>query len=148
MIIDIFQYRTRAINNRGLNSGKTFWVIVCGYYSREVTIQEKLFCTAMSTTLFLRNFYKNFQKTLGFLSLDFRILINFTLHEFLFHVLGFCSRKKKSKVSNESLSETHAGQHLPKDVVPKLKFLVNEYIIDRNCLTQPNLVRFLKFLSC
>ena len=129
-------YRTRAINNRGLNSGKTFWVIVRGYYSREVTIQEKLF----STTLFHRNFYKNFQKTLGFLSLDFRILINFTLHEFLFHVLGFCSRKKKSKVSNESLSETHASQHLPKDVVPKLKSLVNEYIIDRNCLTQPILV--------
>ena len=70
------------------------------------------------------------------------------LHNFLFHVLGFCSRKKKCKVSNESLSELHMGQHLPKDVVPKLKFLVNEYIIDRNCLTQPYLVRFLKFLSC
>ena len=36
-------YRTRAINNRGLYSGKTFWALVCGYYSREVTIQEKLF---------------------------------------------------------------------------------------------------------
>ena len=141
-------YRTRAINNRGLYSGKTFQPLVCGYYSREVTIQEKLFCTAMSTTLFHRNSYKNFQKTLSFLSLDFRILINFTLHEILFHVVGFCSSKKKSKVSNESLSETHAGQHLPKDVVPKLKFLVNEYIIDCNCLTQPYLVRFLKFLSC
>ena len=44
-------YRTRAINNRGLYSGKTFWLLVCGYYSREVTIQEKLFCTAMSTTV-------------------------------------------------------------------------------------------------
>ena len=55
-----------CINNRGLNSEKTFWVIVRGYYSREVTIQEKLFCTfSMSTTLFHRNFYKNFQKTLG-----------------------------------------------------------------------------------
>ena len=63
-------YRTRAINNRGLYSGKTFWLLVCGYYSREVTIQEKLFCTAMSTTLFHRNSYKNFQKKLGFLSLD------------------------------------------------------------------------------
>ena len=63
-------YRTRAINNRGLNSEKTFWVIVRGYYSREVTIQEKLF----STTLFHRNFYKNFQKTLGFLSLDYQDL--------------------------------------------------------------------------
>ena len=68
----IIDYRTRAINNRGLYSGKTFWPLVCGYYSREVTIQEKLFCTAMSTTLFHRNFYKNFQKTLGFLSLDYQ----------------------------------------------------------------------------
>ena len=45
------EYRTRAINNRGLYSGKTFWPLECGYYSREVTIQEKLFCTAMSTTV-------------------------------------------------------------------------------------------------
>ena len=45
------EYHTRAINNRSLNSGKTFWAFVCGYYSREVTIQEKLFCTAMSTTV-------------------------------------------------------------------------------------------------
>ena len=59
------RYRTRAINNRGLYSGKTFWPLVCGYYSREVTIQEKLFCTAMSTTLFHRNFYKSFQKMVG-----------------------------------------------------------------------------------
>ena len=49
------KYRTCAINNRGLNSEKTFLVIVRGYYSREVTIQEKLF----STSLFHRNFYKN-----------------------------------------------------------------------------------------
>ena len=114
-------------------------MLVCGYYSREVTIQEKLFCTAMSTALFHRHFYKSFQKTLGFLSLDSQDLDQF--HWVLFS-------KKKSKVSNESLSETHVGQYLPKDVVPKLKFLVNEYIIDRNCLTQPYLVRFLKFLSC
>ena len=38
-------YCTRAINNRGLYSGKTFLVLLCGYYSREVTIQKKLFGT-------------------------------------------------------------------------------------------------------
>ena len=53
------KYHTRAINNRGLNSGKTFWALVCGYYSREVTIQEKLFCTAMTTTLFQRHLLHN-----------------------------------------------------------------------------------------
>ena len=46
------KYRTRAINNRGLNSGKTFWALVCGYYSREVTIQEKLFCTGYFLQLY------------------------------------------------------------------------------------------------
>ena len=63
------KYCTHAINNRGLYSGKTFWPLVCGYYSREVTIQEKLFCTAMSTTLFQKDFIKIFRK-LGFLSPD------------------------------------------------------------------------------
>ena len=75
------EYRTCAIINRGLNSEKTFWVIVRGYYSREVTIQEKLFCTfSMSITLFHRNFYENFQKTLGFLSLGYQDLDCKTCH--------------------------------------------------------------------
>ena len=46
------KYRIRAINNRSLNSGKTFWAEVCGYYSREVTIQEKLFCTGYFLQLY------------------------------------------------------------------------------------------------
>ena len=45
-------YRTRAITNRGLNLGKTFLVLECGYYSREVTIQEKLFCTGYFLQLY------------------------------------------------------------------------------------------------
>ena len=79
------EYRTRAINNRGLYTEKTFLVLLCGYYSREVTIQEKLFCTAMSTTLFHRNSYKNFQKMLGFLSLDSQDLDSLSLdpHQFI-----------------------------------------------------------------
>ena len=54
-------YHTPAINNCGLNSGKTFWLLVCGYYSREVTIQEKLFCT--EALLLHRAYQKIFQKT-------------------------------------------------------------------------------------
>ena len=83
--MQVFNYRTRAINNRGLYSGKTFWALVCGYYSREVTIEEKLFCTAMSTALFHRNLFKNFQKTLGYLSLDSQDLDSPSLdpHQFI-----------------------------------------------------------------
>ena len=77
----ISYYCTRAINNRGLYSGKTFWALVCGYYLREVTIQEKLFCTSMSRTLFAmstivfhRNFY-NFECRLQTLELDSQDLL-------------------------------------------------------------------------
>ena len=53
-LMNISTYRTRAINNRGLYSGKTFWPLVCGYYSREVTIQEKLFCTGYFLQLIIK----------------------------------------------------------------------------------------------
>ena len=80
-------YRTRAINNSGLNSGKTFWVLACGYYSKEVTIQEKLFLHwILFTTLF--------HKILGFLSLDCQDL------DYNFLVLSLIWARKESQINN------------------------------------------------
>ena len=68
----MFSYRTRAINNCGLNSGKTFWVLVCGYYSREATIRKKtFFCTRALLFPCLQLYFteliiKNFRKLLVF----------------------------------------------------------------------------------
>ena len=68
----MFSYRTQAINNCGLNSGKTFWVLVCGYYSREATIRKKtFFCTRALLFPCLQLYFteliiKNFRKLLVF----------------------------------------------------------------------------------